>query len=233
MPFKFHCPYCDKDITGQWFGQHIFQFHEEKVCSNELSNILRFPKSEYHSAPINILLEKKLSAPQYWFCLGCMRCAEKKAWTEKHFPACKEEHKKKYIELYNKYKDPQAPEASSSQDQAPVILKVEGWTDEQVNALIGSMMRNIHNYQRDYEDMKRKIDYYEEKVRDLPEETQEEIEESLPEFPDDDDILFDKPEDITALWNVALKMGFPIKNQAILDDYQKWDKMPPKKVKKT
>ena len=230
---KYHCPFCSQEVSYNHFGEHILKKHEAEVFSKALiGNHTRLPKS--YSSPLLLKLTDKSSDTQnlYYTCLGCLTCCKKQASTQNHFPKCAEAHKKKCKELYDKY----CPsELKDKKDDAPVILQqvVQGWTDEQVNALLGSMLKAFHSYEYENEEFRRKIEYYEDKIKDLPEETQEEIEESLPEAPDDDEVDLRQPEDITDLWNMSARLGFRLQNSLVEEAFKKWIKMPLKKPKTT
>lgn len=227
---KYSCPFCQSNISLGHYAEHLLKKHEEQVVRTEF-NLTRLLKQQ--DGPWTMLVPMKgKNYESYYTCLGCLHSAKRPSIAQHHFPKCQEEHKKMCGILYQKYKDPAtAPDTPVVSAPQPIV-NVEGWSNEQVNALLGSLLSHIHNYQRDCEEMKRKVEYYEEKIKDLPEETQEEIEESVPEYPEDDEILFDAPEDITGLWNLSLKMGFKIRNKDISEDFKKWDKMPLKKLPK-
>lgn len=224
--YKYRCPFCDTDITSHHFYEHLARKHEAEIYgSKSLTNYQRLPKSI--SQPLKIILETKIGPPEYFVCLGCSRCCKKKASTERHFdnPSCKEKHNKKIKELLEKYKNP-----LETKEEIPIAPIIQGYTEEQVFALIGSMMEWAKNCQRDEKEAKNKADYYQEKLLDAGAENQDD--ESIPEFyPDDDDIDFYQPEDMTALNNIAEKMGLRISNSKVEEAYKKWHNMPIKKRK--
>ena len=228
--YKYRCPFCDTDITSHHFYEHLERKHEAEIYSSPFTNYQRLLKSQ--DKPLKIEIEKKVAPTSYYVCLGCSRCCKKLASTERHFknPTCKENHCKKVKELLDKYKKKRDVEENlpSFESSQPVII--QGFSEEQVLALLGSMMESIKASQREESDFRRKYEYIEEKVKDLcSEEIQEDIEGSLPEYPDDDEIEFSSFEDITPLINLAEKMNLRITNKGIQDAYEKWSKMPLKK----
>lgn len=230
MPtLKYHCPFCSQEVSYNHYGEHILKKHEEEIFSKKLfHNTTRLHK--YNTQPVLLKLEDKLATDhQYYCCLGCLTACKKQASTQNHFPKCLEAHKKKCKELYDKYCPSEVKEQS-----APVIVQtvVQGWTDEQVNALLGAMLSTVNKNKLSEEDYRRKANYYEEAIRDLPEEYRDEIEEEVPEYPDDDEIEVDKASDVIDLFNLAAKIGFHIDDAAIPEAYKKMSKMPPKKLKK-
>ena len=230
MAYKDSCPYCDKSITSTHFFEHLSIYHEEEMFdSKKNTNYQRLHKSV--GKPLKLLFDTKKGDP-YYACLGCLRCVRKIGSAERHFPSCAERHNTKLKELIEKYKL-----GPLSEDQIQVCIPsapivVEGYTEEKVFALLGSVLAYIHNCERELYEYKTKYEYLEEKIKDVcNEEVQEDIEESLPEYPEDEDVDFCKPEDITQLFNISQKIGIRIHNDTIKDAYEKWSKAPLKKKK--
>jgi hypothetical protein len=165
----------------------------------------------------------------FFCCLDCEHITKRQPFISRHFPTCASNHNKKIDELYKLYKDG----VKDTIDIAPVATTVvEGYTEEKVFALLGSVLAYIHNCERELYEYKTKYEYLEEKIKDVcNEEVQEDIEESLPEYPEDEDVDFCKPEDITQLFNISQKIGIRIHNDTIKDAYEKWSKAPLKKKK--
>lgn len=215
----------------QHYLEHIMNKHEAEVFSSTLKdNITRLDKQSASSNfPLLLRLEPKLSADQYYACLGCMRCCKKRNSTLRHLTTCFDAHKKKSKELYDKY----CPSEMKEQTASTVVVQqvVQGWTDEQVNALLGSMMACIHTLELDCYENSEKIRHYEDAVKDLPEDVQEELEATL-DTVDTNDCSTKEASDVTQLYNLSAKLGFHLDDTAIKEAYQKWNKMPPKKLKK-
>lgn len=227
MPCQERCPFCDVLVSGNWFGKHLFRHHQDQLFINGYGggNLQRL-LDKAQNKPFEMRVGKNMTT--YWTCLHCEHTSKRHPFIQRHFPNCQEEHNKKSKELYKKYSNHK--EELTTEVVQPIV--VEGYTEEQVFALIGSMMAHIKSSQREETDFKKKYEYVDEKIKDLcSEEVLDEIEESLPEYPEDDDIEFYQPEDITFLTNLSEKMGLHITNKKVEEAYSKWNKMPIKKRK--
>lgn len=226
MPCQERCPFCDVLVSGNWFGKHLFRHHQDQLFINGYGggNLQRL-LDKAQNKPFEMRVGKNMTT--YWTCLHCEHTSKRHPFIQRHFPNCQEEHNKKSKELYKKYSNHK--EELTTEVVQPIV--VEGYTEEQVFALIGSMMETIKSSQREEKEAKNKADFYEEKLRDTTSETFDD-DESVPEFyPEDEDIDFLNPEDVTPLLNLADKIGIRISNSKIQEAYSKWNKMPIKKRK--
>lgn len=225
MSTQERCPFCDIKVSSNYFGKHLFRHHQDNLFINDYGggNLPRLLKSLEQPYCLKMGTKNERS---YFTCLHCLHTAKRQPFIQRHFPDCREGHRKKAEELYKHYSS-NKEELETIKPAQPVV--VEGYSEEQVLALIGAMMESIKSSQREEKEAKNKADYYEEKLRDTTSENIDD-EESIPEFyPDDEDIDFLLPEDVTPLVNMAEKMKLRISNKAVEEAYQKWYKMPIKK----